>query len=75
MCAVADRGEDVELPGAVGGLEGDQGAEAGADGSLPGRGAAASHPLQATCRAGDQDSPQHAHPGQGRTPHCYHTLQ
>ena len=65
VCPPADRGQDVPLPGAVGGLEGGEGAEAGARRSVCGHGAAAAQPLQETSGARGEDRPQHAAAGQG----------
>ena len=45
-------------------MERDQGAEAGSHEFVPGHGAAAAQPLQATGRAGDEDRPEHAAPSQ-----------
>lgn len=61
----ADRGEDVQRPGAFRGLEGDQGTETRPEQPVPGHGAAAPELLQTTRRAGDQDSSEHAVSGQG----------
>lgn len=61
----ADRGKDVQCPGAFRGLEGDQGPEARSEQPVPGHGAAAPQLLQTAGRAGDQDSSKYAVTSQG----------